>query len=310
VRIVGNIDKPPTALNTQGSVLLRSLEYVADDKIDVTHERARADLTIVYPYQQFSRSTLKGAGFESILRKVKKSPLDIADESVFRRLYRIPAKGRILIASPENLDRRPWQFFGNLVSRTRFPRLTFWPTNIDPDGFRFPYWWNYVNWPELSHIGKPPVPRTGTAYELGQLCASRKLDNGQRLRADKAVWITNHLDHPRIGILRSIRKFVEVDVIKGVSWGEKGRILAQYKYCVVSENSPGYGYETEKVPEAFLAGCIPIGYIPNAYSDFNPKSYFFLPPQEDHDFLPPLLDSAPRLASFFEYLSRALSHSS
>ena len=37
----------------------------------------------------------------------------------------------------------------------------------------------------------------------------------------------------------------------------------------MAENSLGYGYETEKLPEAWNAGCIPVGYLKCEPSAFN-----------------------------------------
>jgi len=97
-----------------------------------------------------------------------------------------------------------------------------------------------------------------------------------------------------------------VDVVNNVPWGKKLELLQQYKYCVTSENSPGYGYESEKVPEARIAGCIPIGYIANPFSDFNVQAYFFDPPVGEIEILPPLLHERPQISGLLDYLAKVI----
>lgn len=287
--------------NLSDSLLIQVLGLAAEAHVELVSIR-EADLVLVHPYRSPFNSTATGALFESVTNRLsgvrKRGP-----EALLRRMYRIPARTRILAVSHENLDRRPWQVFGNLLAKTEIPRLTFWPQDLDPDGFRFPYWWNYVDWPEIPQLRTGKNTRFGALYDLDVLCESQDLTQDLNQRSNKAVWLTNHLEFPRGEILEMIRKDVEVDVIQGIPWGQKLNFLRSYKYCVTSENSPGFGYETEKNLEARMAGCIPIGYIQNPFSDFNENAFFFKPPTESVLSIPPLLKMRPKLGGLLEYIS-------
>ena len=54
----------------------------------------------------------------------------------------------------------------------------------------------------------------------------------------------------------------------------KKELLSQYQINLCPENFIGQGYITEKIPEAFLSGCIPVTYCdPNDLKlDFNHKA--------------------------------------
>jgi hypothetical protein len=103
-----------------------------------------------------------------------------------------------------------------------------------------------------------------------------------------------------------LSKQIPVDVLANVPHGKKIDVLRKYKYCVVTENSTGYGYETEKTPDAVTAGCVPIGFIANPWSEFNAESTFFDVPRELPEELPALLRQEPKLDGLLEYLGRVL----
>ncbi len=55
---------------------------------------------------------------------------------------------------------------------------------------------------------------------------------------------------------------------------DKQAFLEGYKFNLAFENCNYYGYTTEKIVQAFAAGCIPIYYgDPNIAAEFNPKSF-------------------------------------
>lgn len=55
---------------------------------------------------------------------------------------------------------------------------------------------------------------------------------------------------------------------------QKLKFLKDYMFCVCFENERGNGYVTEKITDAFMAGCIPIYWgDPKVTEDFNPKSF-------------------------------------
>lgn len=263
-----------------------------------------ADLTLLHPYA-FPFSS-KSAGALTRLLLAPKSSRGRSDRAyaLLRRLFEVPRSSKVLAVSHENLDRAPWTLFGDALRSTDLPRLTFWPRSIDPIGFRFPYWWSYVDWPDIPRPRDVSHSRFGEAYDLETLCSPQELE--LKDRHDRAVWLTNHLDFPRDQIRNHLQQYVQVDIVQDIPWGSKASLLRTYRYCVVSENSPGYGYETEKLPEARLAGCVPIGYEANPFSQFREDSYFFSPPRVLPERLPPLLKSRPNLGPFLEYLASVI----
>lgn len=302
VRRVGLPRRTPV-LDSSGDLLLRCIGEVVGASVAQTRDR-NANLTVIYPYQFPFTSTVTGSVLESLHRLA--SP-ESDPEPLLRRLYGIPARSPILVVSHENLDRRPWQFFGNLIRRSRVPRLTSWPHEIDPEGFRFPYWWNYVDWPELQRACSSVRSNFGRLYKLADLMEPQVVTSVASDRENRAVWLTRHRDFPRESVRIELEKFLPVDFVSDLAFGQKAQVLSRYRYCVVTENSTGYGYETEKLPDAKSAGCIPIGHIPNPLGDFSPRSAYFRPPEVLPDFLPPLLDERPTLSRLLDYLSVVLS---
>ena len=63
----------------------------------------------------------------------------------------------------------------------------------------------------------------------------------------------------------------------------KSDILQQYAFNLCPENGLYPGYATEKIPEAFAAGCLPIAYVDESVCvDFNPKAFVNLQPMIDN----------------------------
>lgn len=304
VAVVGQ----PAGLSGDGrvdSLLLRALGLVTQTSIE-SADRRDADLVIVHPYMFPFRSTPAGAALEAGTKRLLGKNAQGA-ETLLKKIYRIPVKAKILAVSHENLDRRPWQAFGNLLLQTDLPRLTFWPQELDPKGFRFPYWWNYVDWPQIPRLNQGGNTRFGAFYDLDALCDFQEIRDDDPRRLEKAVWLTNHLDFPRNAILSKIRERIEVDLVQGVAFGKKIELLQKYRYCISTENSTGYGYETEKILDARSAGCLSIGYVQNPCSDFVPEAFFFNPPMILPERLPPLLKTRPSLDELLNYLGRHVS---
>lgn len=293
---------PDRSLLPETDFVCRALSLVSSSPVSIS-QKGLCDLTVVYPYIRPFRSTVMGAGIETLMSR---SPLTINDQDALRYLLRIPKSSRILVISPENLDRRPWEMLGHLLIGSSLPRLTSWPQELDPLGFRVPYWWNYVDWPEIPRPGYDKVTRLGRLYKLDQLGSPRVLGPEWHDRLNKAVWLTQHKEFPRQQVLDHLSRGIKVDVLSNVPHGQKFNVLQKYKYCVVTENSTGYGYETEKTPDAVTAGCVPIGFIANPWSDFNTKATFFDVPREPPEKLPALLKRAPQLDGLLEYLGKVL----
>lgn len=302
VRIVGS-SKPASSIDVQSDLVCRLLSRASRSSVRLVDNRS-ADLTLIYPYVFPFQSTVGGANFEAFAKRILPA---LSLESFLRRRLEIGPSSRLLVISPENLDRRPWEALGHFLANSEVPRLTFWPTELDPHGFRFPYWWNYLDWPEIPRPGYGRETRFGQLYELDQLRSPRKLGSEWQARLDKAVWLIQHRDFPRQQVLEHLSQRIPIDILSNVPHGKKMDMLRRYKYCVVTENSTGYGYETEKAPDAVMAGCVPIGFIANPWSDFNANSTFFDVPPQPPEGLPALLQHTPQLDGLLEYLDKVIS---
>jgi len=81
----------------------------------------------------------------------------------------------------------------------------------------------------------------------------------------------------------------------GPSLAEKLDFLAGRRFCVTFENAATPGYSTEKLPEALLAGTVPIYWgDPLVGLDFNPEAFLNL---ADHASLEDLADAVMAVAS-------------
>jgi hypothetical protein len=181
-------------------------------------------------------------------------------------------QAKVLFVSHENLDRPYWwNMVGRLLVESDIPRLTFWPKEIDPKGVRFPYWYNYIDWP--TYPRENLYERFGRLYEIDELMRPLQVTKD---RLPYAIAVGSHLDYPRAALLRSVRATMRVDCFGGMEKkfsGCKLDLMSQYQYAFCPENSAGYGYDTEKLPEAWVAGCLPVGFYLNPFSDFNPALF-------------------------------------
>lgn len=206
--------------------------------------------------------------FERERRKIM-APKNLTLSSCARRY----SDGRpILVVSFENLQHPWWAEFCGLLSSSDIPRTSFFPASVDRGGARFPYWWNYLDWPAF--------PRPDADYRrYGRLYAMEKLlepVSSPDDRLDKACFIGSvEQTEPRRGILGWVDNEFGLDVFgrAGVPFsGPKLPLMSKYKYAVAAENSFGLGYDSEKLPEAWDAGCIPVGAFQQPLSDFNPHA--------------------------------------
>ena len=109
--------------------------------------------------------------------------------------------------------------------------------------------------------------------------------------------ITSHLLEPRATLLSAVRQFIPVDgygkyfqpqsANHHQSSFTKRDLLRQYAFNLCPENQLYPGYYTEKIPEAFLAGCVPLTWADsNVHCDFNPKALINLAPMTANNFAP------------------------
>jgi hypothetical protein len=217
-------------------------------------------------------------------------------------------EGPIFVRIAENLERPEWRKIGALVRDSDFARVSFWPQHIDAKGERLPYWWNYVRWPELSRPSAD-YRRYGRLYELDRLLAP--IDGAvANARPERAVFIGSNMEFPRPNFLAAIEKHIPVDVFGGNALHGPPKIdfLRRYRYAICPENSLGFGYCTEKVPEAWDSGCIPLAVTPQPMTDW-PDARFALAPSESNALEKPLLRQRPNLENVATYVTRFLSSS-
>jgi hypothetical protein len=150
--------------------------------------------------------------------------------------------------------------------------------------FRLPYWMELVDWSHEGLIGNRN-PRYGELLKLERLRAP--LGDQFLKRNQKAVLITSHMREPRASCLEALQQIVTVDGMgpyfnkdikcHNTSDFLKKDILQKYAFNLCPENGIYPGYVTEKIPEAFAAGCLPITLADEAINtDFNSKAFINL----------------------------------
>ena len=149
----------------------------------------------------------------------------------------------------------------------------------DETHFRWPHWTDVVSWREHGVHYEPKNVRFGKPIEAEQLMeplGARALE-----RPFKAAIFSWHLREPRKTLIEALSSHMEVDGY-GRAFDEsiashdssgllKCDILRNYMFNLCPENSLYPGYYTEKIVEAYAAGCIPVTWTDrNLEADFNP----------------------------------------
>lgn len=276
------------------NMVLRAIEIVSQRRVEHVPAHSNSDVCLVFP--EMIRRLVRSN--KSIWNLAKKQSLEQA-------LRRITPAETIIAVSFENLQHPAWSDTGKLLLESGLPRLTAFPTTIDPAGIRFPYWWNYLEWPGLR-TNDFPYSRYGKLYSIEKLLSPLPAPASDRL--ERACWVGSSVGPIRQPILNSISNTYGLDIYgaAGRSFaGPKSAILKRYRYAVGAENSFGFGYDTEKIPEIWDSGCIPVGTFVQPLSDFNPAALDASRPERA--FREPLLLRAPDLDPIFDYLHAALS---
>lgn len=151
----------------------------------------------------------------------------------------------------------------------------------NPNHYRSPYWMEMIDW---SHEGVQGNEnrRYGELLQSSRLL--KPLSEQFLSRDNSAIFLSSHLREPRESLLRALQTCIPV--ITGGSQFDitvknhnssgfyKNKILPQHRFNLCPENSLYPGYYTEKIPEAFHSGCLPITWAdPNINVDFNPKAF-------------------------------------
>lgn len=288
-------------VDSKNDLLLRIIEKVSGCQICVVNDVREAEIVLAYPYVVGSW----GFRFKWLVAHFLRKLGLVKDYSrLFRKMLGVGDKP-VIFVSHENLDKPYWwNLLGRFLVESNIPRLTFWPHEIDPHGARFPYWYNYVDWPEYPR--EEFYQRFGRLYKIDELLSPLSPQDG---RKNAAVSISSHLDHPRQALLQFVRGKLLVEAWGGAGArfsGGKLDLMQQYKFAFCPENSTGYGYDTEKIPEAWAAGCIPVGIYLNPYSDFNPSILECSLASGDAVYRAPLLLKTPNLRAVEDYVRQFL----
>jgi hypothetical protein len=146
--------------------------------------------------------------------------------------------------------------------------------------FRSPHWHNYLDLLSVGIDGPEFWPRLGKPI---QVCELTSPINWNQDAAHKAAFVCSNMTSERLAHMKYVQKVLPVDgfgkafnpeiVNHSHSGFLKRDLLRQYQYCLCPENSLAAGYFTEKIPEAYIAGAIPITFCgSNLEIDFSPDS--------------------------------------
>jgi hypothetical protein len=141
-----------------------------------------------------------------------------------------------------------------------------------------------IDWSHEGIVGNHN-PRYGELLKLERLQAP--LGDQYLKRPQKAVLITSHLRGPRASCYALIKHHLPIDGMGPYfdhtirdhhrSGFLKKDILQNYAFNLCPENGIYPGYVTEKIPEAFVAGCLPISLVDEEVNiDFNPDCFINL----------------------------------
>jgi hypothetical protein len=177
-----------------------------------------------------------------------------------------------------------------------------------PQHLRLPFWMELVDWSHEGIVGNTN-PRYGSLLSLTKMQAP--LGNAFLSRVQKAAMITSHLLEPRKMLYEAVDKVIGVSgygpyfnqAIKNHNQSnfEKRVLLNEFAFNLCPENHLFPGYYTEKIPESFLSGALPLSWVDaNVCADFNPAALINLEPMAWQNFEPleELLRSKQYLESF------------
>ena len=178
--------------------------------------------------------------------------LSVMSKDVFEQFKSLNQKADFFVTA-ENLEPR---------FDLAYKQIGFWQ-NCNKDMFRFPNWMIHFDWPEIEDKSLS-VQRYGELLKIEKLRETIN-QNYNNIRQNKVAFFTNHFTK------KSMRKRFYNLVSKVFTCDGYGRafnnvvdlkkpILEKYTFCLCPENSIGDGYITEKISDAFYAGCIPITY--------------------------------------------------
>jgi hypothetical protein len=182
-----------------------------------------------------------------------------------------------------------------------------------PTHFRLPYWMEMINWSHEGIVGNQN-PRYGQLMTIERLM--QPLGKHFLGRTKTAAFLSSHIREPRKTLFEALQKVIPVTGFGAyfdqnienhhASGFLKQDLLKEFAFNLCPENGMYPGYYTEKIPEAFFAGCLPITWADqNVRVDFNPNAFINLAPMAwcNYDPLAEILNSSQHLET---YASQAL----
>ena len=157
---------------------------------------------------------------------------------------------------------------------------------------RFPYWMEMLDWSHEGITGNTN-PRYGELIKISTLMSP--LGNQFIARGNSCAMLSSHLREPRGSLYRAIEAIVPIQGF-GAHFDKsikdhhssgflKKDILKKFSFNLCPENGLYPGYYTEKIPEAFNSGCLPITWADeNIDADFNPQAFLNLLPSFKNNF--------------------------
>jgi len=158
--------------------------------------------------------------------------------------------------------------------------------------FRFPYWMEMLDWSHEGIVGNTN-PRYGELLNISTLMSP--LGDQYLKRGGTCAMLSSHLREPRGSLFKVLEKVVPTQGFGAFFNKEikdhhssgflKKDVLKEFSFNLCPENGLYPGYYTEKIPEAFYSGCLPITWADeNIAVDFNPSAMLNLQPLFKSDF--------------------------
>lgn len=167
--------------------------------------------------------------------------------------------------------------------------------NIPPERhYRLPYWMEMIDWSHEGISGNQN-PRYGKLLTLERLM--QPLGNAFLERNWGASFLSSHMREPRNTLFNAVQKVLPVSGF-GPQFNKsiknhhhsgfiKYSVIKDFAFNLCPENTMYPGYYTEKIPEAFFAGCLPITWADeNVKVDFNPNAFINLAPMSWCNYAP------------------------
>ena len=173
---------------------------------------------------------------------------------------------------------------------------------------RFPYWMEMLDWSHEGILGNTN-PRYGQLLGISTLMSP--LGDQYLKRGGTCALLSSHLREPRGSLFKALEKVIQIQGFGAFFNKEiknhhssgflKVDILKDFSFNLCPENGLYPGYYTEKIPEAFYSGCLPITWADDNISvDFNPSAFLNLEPLFKSNFqeLPDLFRNKEKLEAY------------